>query len=453
MRSGAAVRRRPILGCEPRSLLLCAGVILIFWLSNPLELAIKGIVPGAAGLVDPTTSRVIYANKYLQPLVRLAVMGLGGLPFFLNPAMGRRILTRVPMLCLFFGYATCSLFWSDTPTNSVNDLVYLATALLAGVAIAVHGSPGEAARVFALGGVAIGIVSLVVIGLFPVFGVHQPNEISAGAWRGVYDDKNVLGQVMASFALVHLATARRLFRSRVVWIIVISVDLLLAVESRSAAALAIIALSAMVYLLMFVLSGIMRVIALLAMPLGLAILIGLKAEVLALLGRSADLSGRTEIWSAAWRIIQQHMVYGNGYGSATMGGLVPYLVARFKVAHTHNGYLDLALSSGVIGSALLYGAMATAVYRATRAWNPKSETALLIETLSGFLICWGVSAFSEVTFRPNNPMGALGIATLVVLSSLPATTRPATTRPATTRARRLQAELSAHVLAGRADPV
>lgn len=442
MRTGLAVKRRAFLGCEPRSLLFCAGVILIFWLSNPLELAIKGIVPGAAGLVDPTTSRVIYANKYLQPVVRLAVMGLGGLPFLLNPAMGWRILMRVPMLCLFFCYAACSLLWSDTPTNSVNDLVYLATALLAGVAIAAQGSPGEAARVFAWGGVAIGVVSLGVIGLFPAFGVHQPNEISAGAWRGVYDDKNVLGQVMASFTLVCLAKGRILFRSRLVWIMAISVDLLLAVASRSAAALAILAISAVAYWLVFVLRGIMRVIALLAMPLCLAILVGLKDEFLALLGRSSDLSGRTEIWAAAWRIIQQHMVYGNGYGSATMGGLVPYLVARFKVAHTHNGYLDLALSSGVIGSALLYGAMATGIYRAARAWSPRNETALLIETLSAFLICWGVSAFSEVTFRPNNPMGALGIAMLVVLSSL----------PAATAARRLPAGLSPHLLVGRAGP-
>ncbi|WP_428374274.1 O-antigen ligase family protein [Lichenicoccus sp.] len=442
MSISVAATGRLVFGCQPRILLLCAGVILMFWLSNPLELAIKGINPAAAGLVDPTTSRVIYANKYLQTLIRMAVLGSSGLPFLLNPAIGWRILMRAPMLCMFFAYAACSLLWSDTPANSLNDLVYLATALLTGMALAIYGSPGDAARIFALGGLAIGVVSLGVIALFPAYGVHQPSEISAGAWRGVYDDKNELGQVMAAFAVVYLVKGSQLFRPRLVWIGALGVSLLLAVASKSAAALAIIALGTSVYVLLFVLGGIVRVIALLAMPLVIAIASGLKDEFLALLGRNADLSGRTEIWAAAWRIIQQHMVYGNGYGSATMGGLVPYLVDRFKVAHTHNGYLDLALSGGVIGSALLYGAVATAIYRAIKAWDPKSETALLIETLSGFLICWSVSAFSEVTFRPNNPMGSLGMAALVVLSSLPAAFRGS----------RALATLSGHNLAVRAGP-
>ncbi len=420
----AAATRRPALGRSSRILLFGAGVILIFWLSNPLEVPIKGIVPGATDLVDPGTSRVIYANKYLQLLVRAAVLGLAGLPFLLNPSMGWRILMRAPLLCLFFCYAACSLFWSDTPATSVNDLIYLATALLAGVAVSIYATPDDAARVFAAGGVAIAIVSLVVIGLFPLYGVHQASEPSVGAWRGVYDDKNVLGQVMASFTVVYLALGRRLFRARLTWMAALGASLLLMVASKSAAAFAILAVGMAGYGLLFVLGGLVRVIALLAMPVVLYILSGLKAEFLTLLGRSADLSGRTEIWAAAWRIIQQHPVYGNGYGSATMGGLVPYLVARFKVGHSHNGFLDLALSGGVIGSALLYGAVATAIVRSIRAWSSKGETALLIATLSTFMICWGVSAFSEVAFRPSYAMGALGIAAIVMLSSLPAAVRP-----------------------------
>nr|WP_321983102.1 O-antigen ligase family protein [uncultured Lichenicoccus sp.] len=423
MKYALAVARRPMFGCDPRVLLFGAGVILVFWLSNPLEIPIKGIVPGAADLVDPSTSRVIYTNRYLQLLVRALVLGLAGLPLMLNPAIGWRILMRAPLLCLFLCYAACSLLWSDTPSTSVNDLIYLATALLAGVALAVYGTPDDAARVFASGGFAVAVVSLCVIVLFPLYGVHQASEPSAGAWRGVYDDKNVLGQVMASFSVIYFVQGRHLFRSRVAWIAALGCSLLLAVASKSAAAFAILAVGVCGYGLLFVLGGILRVITLLALPVVVVIVSGLKTEFLELLGRSADLSGRTEIWAAAWRIIQQHPVYGNGYGSATMGGLVPYLVARFKVSHSHNGFLDLALSGGVIGSALLYGAVAMAIVRAMRAWEPKGGNALLIATLSTFMVCWGVSAFSEVAFRPSYAMGALGIAAIVVLSALPPAAR------------------------------
>lgn len=130
------------------------------------------------------------------------------------------------------------------------------------------------------------------------------------------------------------------------------------------------------------------------------------------------MSGRAFIWQAAGRMIAERPLFGYGYGSALMGGFTPYIISRFKAQNAHNGYIDLALSTGIIGSLLLYGAIAVAMVRAVQSRNTGGPNMLLATTLGTFVIGWLIAAFSEVMLRPNMPMGSLGIASLVILSCL-----------------------------------
>jgi O-antigen ligase len=117
-------------------------------------------------------------------------------------------------------------------------------------------------------------------------------------------------------------------------------------------------------------------------------------------------------------MIAERPLFGYGYGSALMGGFTPYVISRFKAQNAHNGYIDLALSTGMIGSLLLYAAIAVAIVRAVRSRNAGGANVLLATTLGTFVVGWLIASFSEVMLRPNMPMGSLGIASLVVLSCL-----------------------------------
>lgn len=397
--------------------------LLLLLLSNPLEFAVKGIIPGAASLVDPSTSRAIYANTHLQVMLKVGVLSAFALLLALKWRTALRLPLHAPLLCVFFLYVLTSVRWSETPGNSINDVVYLATALFAGGALICHFNARDAARVFGYAGLAIAVASLLTILFAPIYGVHNSAEASqgghAGAWRGVYTHKNILGQMCATFFTIYLFKGREIFGSRWLQIFAAGLTLLLALKSRSASAFVLLAICCGGYLFLFVLRGVMRLVAVTVLPVIGLLAFTLRGAMLGLLGRGADLSGRTEIWDAAGRMIIAKPILGYGYGSATMGGLVPYIIQRFKAQNTHNGYIDLALATGALGSSLFYAALIWAVARAAIPAQNDPGRRLLVQVLSVFMLGWIGAAFSEVTLRPNMPMGALGFVVVVLLSCLP----------------------------------
>ena len=399
-------------------------VFLLFMLTNPCEFLIKGIVPGAAFMVDPRTTQAVYGNVVLQLGVKAGMLAACFLPLLLNAGMALRLIRRNPPLVLFVVYVAISTLWSETPQISVNDVIYLITAVSAGVVMTLYLDARRAALVFGDAGVAIMIASLAMVVLLPAYGLHQASEGSQGGhygdWRGVYTHKNILGPLMAIFFTIYATQGAALFRRPAVAGAAALLALTLVVASHSASALVIIALCMSAYVVLFVLRGIPRIIVLMLLPICLVTLLELKETLLLELGRDADLSGRTDIWKAAFQIFWEQPLFGYGYGSATMGGLTAYLVERFKAQNTHNGYIDLLLSGGIIGSLLLYLSFATALYRAWRAWHVNSDAAVLIRVLVIFVLGWAAAAFSETALRPNTPAGALGLVAIVLLSSLPA---------------------------------
>jgi exopolysaccharide production protein ExoQ len=401
---------------------IVTGGFMLFVLTNPLQFVIKGIVPGAAALSDPFTSRAIYSNVALQLIVKAAVLAVFGIGAITRLRASAAVLFRAPLLCAFFLYAVASIEWSDTPSNSINDVIYLITAITAGVATAAWFDSLDCARVFATAGLFIVFTSLIMVIFFPSYGVHQATELSAadlaGAWRGVYTHKNTLGQITAMFLVVYVFNGRELLGSRVAQLAAAALTLLLVIESRSASALVLVALGTIGYVFVFMLRGAVQLSLLIVSPVAIFISEVVKEKTLVLLGRGADLSGRTDIWEAAYRMILERPLLGYGYGSATMGGFTSYIIARFKAPNSHNGYIELALSAGLIGSLILYSAIATAVYRMIRSYEVSGSNELLIRTFAAFLITWSIANLSEISLGPSTPMGSLGFLVIVIGSSL-----------------------------------
>jgi exopolysaccharide production protein ExoQ len=416
---------RPAAFTAPRWHLLgmLSVAFMLFMLSNPLDFVIKGILPGAPSLVDPHNSREIYPNVLLQMIVKASVLGAFGLMVLFQVRRGLAVMLRAPLLCFFLLYVICSISWSETPVNSLTDVIYLVTAVTAGTALAVCYGARDVARIFAFTGLMIAIASLIMVSFFPAYGIQQANEELqgdlAGAWRGVFVHKNVLGQMMAAYFVIFLFSGRELLGSRMMQTLALMLSLLLVLASRSASALALLALCTSSYFVLFLLRGMAQFLVLILSPIAILVAANMRDAILSSLNRGPDLSGRTEIWAAAYHMILERPFFGYGYGSASMGGLTAYIITRFKAQNSHSGYIDLALSSGIVGSLLLYGAIGMALYRTVRAWDSNGAHALMIRTFVAYLIGWAIASFTEVDLRPNVPMGALGFLTIVVLSSLP----------------------------------
>lgn len=89
-------------------------------------------------------------------------------------------------------------------------------------------------------------------------------------------------------------------------------------------------------------------------------------QVLGLLGRSSDLTGRTVIWPVALGFAEKHPFFGYGIGAPPSIGDV----LGFEAGHAHNGYIDLLLNLGGVGLAVFAVGAVAALVRAFRWRDP-----------------------------------------------------------------------------------
>jgi O-antigen ligase len=126
--------------------------------------------------------------------------------------------------------------------------------------------------------------------------------------------------------------------------------------------------------------------------------VDLIGAVSQLVGRSPDLTGRTEIWSVVLSAGANPIV-GAGYESFWLGSRLEWIWARAVGVNTaHNGYLDVYLSLGAIGLTLMVGFLCSGYVKIARRFLSGSA-------LGSFgLAIWAILLFYNVTesaLRPN----------------------------------------------------
>jgi O-antigen ligase len=104
-------------------------------------------------------------------------------------------------------------------------------------------------------------------------------------------------------------------------------------------------------------------------------------SVMGLLGRSSNLTGRTEIWSLVISFIPQRAILGYGYSGfwsgASRESFVVDRIMRGPVYYSHNGYLEILLTLGLIGFLLTLVLIGTGMKRAINSSRQShSSTAL-----------------------------------------------------------------------------
>ena len=107
---------------------------------------------------------------------------------------------------------------------------------------------------------------------------------------------------------------------------------------------------------------------------GAVVLVGsaallLRNSVLAALGKSEDLTGRLDIWSAVIDLAQQRPAFGWGWVSYWIPWVAPFDTLAFKSGvrqlHAHNAWLDIWLQLGILGL-IVFGALVLST--TARAW-------------------------------------------------------------------------------------
>lgn len=280
------------------------------------------------------------------------------------------VLRRNWSLVLLLALAFLSSLWAAMPDLVLRRSIGLFGTTLLGIALAVRLSVQEQLRMLSWLFRLLAVVSLFCVVLFPQAGISNEGE-----WRGAFGYKNSLGAAMALSLLVEwqLPAVGRL--AQVLKGLAMLLNALLLVRSDSVTS-GVAIVGVFILINTYKLATLRFRVPLYAFSLILAFLVSMGASfvfgnseaVMGLLGRTSNLTGRTEIWSLVLSFIQQRPILGYGYG-AFWGGASPESsvverVLRGPVQYSHNGYLETLLTLGATGLLLTFILIGTGIKRA-----------------------------------------------------------------------------------------
>lgn len=330
----------------------------------------SALAPMMAGMeADPTAENATLRTVYTSVYVAL-------LPWIL--VHWREVLaaaTRNVWTMALVGLGVVSTAWSVAPDITQRRGAAWVLTTLFGVYLAARFDTRTLLKLLATALGIAAVLSVVFSIALPAYGVHS--DVHAGAWRGVYPQKNTLGQVMVLGTVVFMVLRPSLGRRR--WVGTCGAALCAALVLASTSKTALVILLSMG--LLTVLFRSLRWHFTLAVPFligcvmvggSMALWLAAKAEgLLTAMGKDPTLTGRTPMWDVVWEMIMRRA--GLGYGYSAFWVSRPDSPARevaqvlaWETPHAHNGFLDLALQVGLIGVALFLVGFAAAAVRSLK---------------------------------------------------------------------------------------
>jgi|ERR1039458_516154 exopolysaccharide production protein ExoQ len=321
--------------------------LILLYMSNAFSAL---IVPGANVPWGSTRSDVGLA---LQPIVYLPV-GILILKYWHRFVRG---LPDCKWAIALTGLALISGMWAADPLFTFRKALILTATTAFGIYFGTRFRRDEQINLlcYALGSAAV--MSLVVILFLPQYGIDH--NYHSGNWRGVFEEKNVLGKVTVLAALVFCMSSRRSLKHKgilVAWLGVFGTLIVFSGSKTAAVAGAVLLFLAVAY-------GMLRYRVTLLVPfLAVSVLMctflivtvtGYQGTLLAKLGRDPTLSGRSLLWDSVLVAIGKRPVLGYGFNSFWNGMAGPSATVveavEWVTPHAHNGFLDLCLDLGVVG--------------------------------------------------------------------------------------------------------
>jgi O-antigen ligase len=270
-----------------------------------------------------------------------------------------------------------SVALSTEPVTSVKRLVLTAcVAVVAATLTLLPKTQSELTRWLSVAALALLVVCYLGILFAPYFSIHQATDIQephlAGDWRGCFGHKNEAAAVMSMLLFVGIYAMRSRAYLSGAGIVALAFVFLLNSAGKTSTALILVVLT-LSSLTTVIRSFWLRAVMLLA-PLLVLNLLGIGAVLSEQLAHAAKLlpldtsfTGRTDIWTFAVRALRPKLWTGYGFeafwGSGSIQNLPEGTEWAEHASHSHNGYLDTALSIGLPGLLILIAVLVIAPLR------------------------------------------------------------------------------------------
>ncbi|MDE5441504.1 O-antigen ligase family protein [Bradyrhizobium sp. CSA207] len=272
-----------------------------------------------------------------------------------------------PLHLCFIGWMLINLVFSESREVSIQRFVLAVSVTSLAVLLPLL-PPTQRSFNLCLGGTALALLVLCYLGIFlaPQYSIHTALDITepqlAGDWRGSFVHKNVASPVMTILVYVgiYLCAVGSFVMGPVIAALAGIFLIFTGGKTSSVLCLTIYAVASLVYVTRGLwLKRIVCFAPLIAMNLltvGSVLSPGLGA-VTRLLPVDPTFTGRSDIWEFALAAVAEKPVIGHGY-AAFWDDVTERQTAQgsewaVTAAHSHNSYLDLAVTIGLPGLVLV----------------------------------------------------------------------------------------------------
>jgi exopolysaccharide production protein ExoQ len=379
---------------------------------NTVDTAVGASAAEAAG---STLRQLFY-------LVTFAIILVGALM-----KRGINAANAVPVVfAVLLAWCAMTALWATEPSVSLRrailEIVVVLSVLLGADAV----GPERSLKLFSYVLILVLVVNWISIPLVSQ-AIHQPGDIEpdvAGDWRGLYFHKNIAGAVCAISVMVFLYYAI----AEKKWLLygtlaTAAFGFLLMTRSKSSLGLLPIAVAAAgIYRLAWRRDIDRTIVAITAvlLTIGLAVLFFANYDLIArLLADPEQFTGRAAIWQGEIAFIRDHPLTGSGFGTfadtGTTSPIHDYVGGWVSaVAQGHNGYLELGVTTGLIGFALAM--IAFVVIPARAFWTRSDMEPWLNSLLFALFVFFVLHNFMESDFLASD--GVVWTTFLIMLAAL-----------------------------------
>ena len=223
--------------------------------------------------------------------------------------------------------------------------------------------------------VTLGLIfSYIAVFFYPSYGIHPADEIDptlVGAWRGVFSHKNIAGGIASIACIIYIHNITTKFNIKDTIFLIIGLLFIYKSHSKSSIGFFAVAIIfkysyqilfryAMGRILLYCLAGYAVIAA-------IVIFCIYEDNISRLFRNPQALSGRVAIWETAWNYAITHPFFGSGYNffwpqeQNSPSIATRYMTQPFErvIGHSHNGYLELFVTTGIGG--LIMAVFATIV--------------------------------------------------------------------------------------------
>jgi exopolysaccharide production protein ExoQ len=308
-----------------------------------------------------------------------------------------KIIGKFKLLLLITVLNFASVIWSSEP----NLTLIRATLLLLTFTFAVYLSVRFSLQNFleflsnTLYILIIGSIFVILLTNHGIMDDTQNHGLHEGSWKGLFIHKNKFGKIVSLMIILSLFLYSETKNKKHLFLIVVGVFLLTKINSSSA--LIITVVSTILFLYSRILLKSKKITLLIILCLALIINFSDLSFIFELLGKESNLTGRLPLWGSIYSEILKKPLLGYGYEVFWVANKNRQdLLGWDSIQQAHNGYLEVALNTGLIGLVLLIFLLYkyfTIVYK----YSKKIGSSLMTKSSFIYFLYFLIYNFSEST--------------------------------------------------------